>query len=417
MSINRRPSSTISTTNVILDYLLYLSINARLEQAKNDLQYMTEEQLQSATFYCKKGQDVKPIVEVFDKIAFISQTSSTRAPYQNSSTNSAYSQFASPTPPSSVSQKQKSSKLPANLLKYEKHFKNPLLSRCRKHRLKICSACLQHPDNSSTITPWSRRRTTPPKPIPSRKTATGLIDAIPVFIHTSVITYRIANEQLDFDNDYSLIKPLWYDLLLDLLTQAAIECYFCDSYSSIDTLLEIFSYGDIDPSDYHSDDSESDDDDDSHFAANRADDYLLWQRTPYLDEFRQKKKARMEEFLNVKGKLEQHFENLARKYPIRDLEIEMYNFCSKINSNYMKIPELITLHKASTNPDLPVELFHIPGKYNGGINIPISNDDSDDDMNVQISDSCNHCEDGQKKRHILEDNEIKQLKKRKNLTS
>ncbi|CAG8711375.1 43451_t:CDS:2 [Gigaspora margarita] len=380
-SINQRPSTTsttsVSTTNVILDYLLYLSINTRLEQAKNDLQYMTEEQL---PFYRKEGQDVKSI--------------STRFPYQNSFTNPTYSQLTSPSSPSSIFQKQKSSKLPANLLKYEKHFKNPLLSRCRKHRLSICNSCSQHPDNSSTIPPWSRRRSTPPKPIPSRKTAPGLIDAIPVFINTSAITYRIANEQLDIDNDSSLVKPL----------------------CSIDTLLEIFSYGDIDPSDYHSDDSESDDDEDSHFAANRADDYLLWQRTPYLDEFRQKKKARMEEFLNVKGKLEQHFENLAQKYPIHDLEIEMYNYCSKINSTYMKLPELITLHKASTNPDFPVELFHIPGKYNGGINIPMSDDDLDDDLNVQISDSSNHCEDGQKKHHILEDNDIKQLKKRKNLS-
>ncbi|CAG8750291.1 11488_t:CDS:2, partial [Racocetra fulgida] len=186
---------------------------------------------------------------------------------------------------------------------------------------------------------------------------------------------------------------------------------------SIDTLLEIFSYGDIDPSDYHSDNSESDDDEDSHFAAIRADDYLLWQRTPYLDEFRQKKKARMEEFLNVKGKLDQHFENLAQKYSIHDLEIEMYKYCSKINSTYMKVPELITLHGASTNPDFPVELFQIPGRYNGdGLNLQIPD----------IPDSCDHCVDAnpinngdiecQNKRG-LEDNDIEQLKKRKILSS
>ncbi|CAG8793201.1 30623_t:CDS:2, partial [Racocetra persica] len=272
--------------------------------------------------------------------------------------------------------------------------------------LSICNSCLQYSDNSTiTIPQLPRKKTTSPKPIPSRKMAPGLIDAIPIFINTSAITYRIANDQLDFDhNDSSLVKPLWYDLLLDLLTQ-------------------IFSYGDIDPSDYHSDNSESDDDEDSHFAATRADDYLLWQRTPYLDEFRQKKKARMEEFLNVKGKLDQHFENLAQKYPIHDLEIEMYKYCSKVNSTYMKAPELITLHGASTNLDFPVELFQIPG----------------DGLNLQIPDSCNHCVDAnpinnggiecQKKRGLedndiecqkkrgLEDNDIEQLKKRKNLSS
>ncbi|CAG8435763.1 6476_t:CDS:2, partial [Scutellospora calospora] len=209
---------------------------------------------------------------------------------------------------------------------------------------------------------------------------------------------------------------------------AAIECYLCDSYSSIDALLEIFSYGDIDPSDYHSDDSESDDDEDSHFAANRADDYLLWQRTPYLDEFRQKKKARMEEFLNVKGKLEQHFENLAQKYPIRDLEIEMYKYCNKVSSTYMKVPELISVHRSSTtNNDFPLELFHIPGIYNGGINIPVSDDDLDDNTVDQIPVSRSEVVDQnidvnfdietQRKRRVLEENDGKQLKKRKNLTS
>ncbi|CAG8549557.1 7456_t:CDS:2, partial [Scutellospora calospora] len=243
--INRQTSTTPTTTNIILDYLLYLSINARLEHTKNDLQEIPEEQLQFAKLYHKKGQDVKQIVEgllqshrihasslrlplslkhrlylcqllylVFDR-SILSSTPLKSTRVQNSSTIPTRSQ--SPTSQSllssatiNLSQKQRAHKLPANLLKYEKHFKNPLLSRCRKHRLSICNTCLQHPNNSSTIPPWSRRRATPPKPIPSCKTAPGLIDAIPVFITTSVITYRIANEQqMDFDhNDSSLVKPL-----------------------------------------------------------------------------------------------------------------------------------------------------------------------------------------------------------------
>ena len=89
----------------------------------------------------------------------------------------------------------------------------------------------------------TRRRNTPPKPIPTRRTAPGLIDVIPVFLNT------LAH---DNENESITVKSMWYELLLDLLTQATIECYLCDSYNSIDALLEIFSYGDIDPSDYHS---------------------------------------------------------------------------------------------------------------------------------------------------------------------
>jgi hypothetical protein len=219
------------------------------------------------------------------------------------------------------------------------------------------------------------------------------------------------------DNEPMTVKPMWYELLLDLLTQAAIECYLCDSYKSIDVLLEIFSYGDIDPSDYHSDDSESDDDDDPHFAATRADDYLLWQRTAYLDEFRQKKKDRMEEFLNVKGKLEQHFENLANKYPIRKFETEMLNYCADVTGS-LETPALMTGHKSlKNNNGLSSELFHIPGRYYEGIDIPISDDDYDDcdnDMeNTNYNNNGNpeNNNDG-KKRRLSESDKFKEMVKK-----
>ncbi|CAG8454547.1 5922_t:CDS:2 [Diversispora eburnea] len=333
-------NTPISTTNVILDYLLYLSINARLEQAKNDLQDLTEQPSTIAS-HRKKGQGVDAIVEetslslplplkhrlclcqllhlVFDRSNLTSSSPLKSTRILQSSTNKR--------------------KLPSNLAKFEKHFKNPLLSRCRKHRLDICNECNQNPDQIFTFSPWSRKRT---KPIPTRKTAPGLIDSIPVFINNNAITYRLTHKKSGFEqNEPSiLVKPIWYDLLLSLLTQSAIECYLCDSYSSIDALLEIFSYGDIDPSDYHSDDSESEDEN-PHIAANRADDYLLWQRTKFLDEFREKKKERMEEFLNVKGKLEQHFENLAIKYPLRHLEEEMLGYCRNVANSQNIIMNLV----------------------------------------------------------------------------
>ncbi|RIA85532.1 hypothetical protein C1645_781666 [Glomus cerebriforme] len=463
--INHQPSENltnnntlITTTNVILDYLLFLSINARIDQTKNELKrYVSEDQSQQlSTSYSKKGQGVEAIVEgllqshrnqassmllplplkhrlylcqllqlVFDRshiAAFTPQnstnTSGTSKPNHASTSSLSSSKSitttnttniinTTTTNTSSRNNNQKSHKLPTNLAKYEKHFKNALLSRCRKHRQSICTACQQHPSNSSITPPMTRRRSTPPKPIPTRRTAPGLIDAIPVFLNTCAITYRLAN-----DHESMTVKPIWYELLLDLLTQAAIECYLCDSYSSIDALLEIFSYGNIDPSDYHSDDSESDDDD-PHFAATRADDYLLWQRTSYLDEFRQKKKDRMEEFLNVKGKLEQHFENLANKYPIRNFEKEMLNYCADVTES-LEPPALMAEHKTNKNNNdhLPNELFHIPGRYDGGIDIPMSDDEDMEDINYKDPSQYENDNTDVKKRRLSESDKSKEMTKK-----
>ncbi|GBB93246.1 hypothetical protein RclHR1_21390001 [Rhizophagus clarus] len=455
--LSNNNNTLITTTNVILDYLLYVSINARIDQTKNELK--DDQQQQSSTFHTKKGQGVEAIVEgllqshrtqassvllplplkhrlylcqllhlVFDRSHIASSGSSSSSSSQitqnlsNTANLSKSNQFinnntsintsnlttttTTMSPSSSPSRNnstQKPHKLPSNLVKYEKHFKNALLSRCRKHRKSICTACQQHFSNSSITPPMTRRRSTPPKPIPTRRNAPGLIDAIPVFLNTCAITYR-----LDHNNE-STVKPIWYDLLLDLLTQAAIECYLCDSYSSIDALLEIFSYGNIDPSDYHSDDDSESDDDDPHFAATRADDYLLWQRTAYLDEFRQKKKDRMEEFLNVKGKLEQHFENLANKYPIRKFETDMLNYCADVTES-LEPPALTTKNK---NDELSNDLFHIPGRYDGGIDIPMSDDEYIEDIR-NPSQYQNNNTDGKKRRLSEADKFNESTKKNKN---
>lgn len=35
----------------------------------------------------------------------------------------------------------------------------------------------------------------------------------------------------------------WYRLLLEMMTQAVIEAYLCDSTVGVDTILDVFSYG------------------------------------------------------------------------------------------------------------------------------------------------------------------------------
>lgn len=39
------------------------------------------------------------------------------------------------------------------------------------------------------------------------------------------------------------MPPKWYDLFLELLTQAAIESYLCDGQVGLESIFEIFSYG------------------------------------------------------------------------------------------------------------------------------------------------------------------------------
>jgi hypothetical protein len=50
------------------------------------------------------------------------------------------------------------------------------------------------------------------------------------------------------------MPPKWYDLFLEFLTQAVIECYLCDSHVGLASIFEAFSYGDV----------EEDEDDDEH---------------------------------------------------------------------------------------------------------------------------------------------------------
>ena len=105
----------------------------------------------------------------------------------------------------------------------------------------------------------------------------GLAMAIPAFLKTSANMLRSV---LDSDDD---VKPLtvagqqvmgggmpsrWYDLFLDLLTQAAIQSYMCDGKTGLETIYEIFSYGYVEDEDEEDmlveedyDDEEEDDDD------------------------------------------------------------------------------------------------------------------------------------------------------------
>jgi hypothetical protein len=101
----------------------------------------------------------------------------------------------------------------------------------------------------------------------------GLIEAIPCFLRTSADMLRRALESEESQKDGKPMMfagqkvmgggmpPRWYDLFLELLTQAAIESYLCDTQAGLEPIFEIFSYGDVEDED-QVDDVESDDDDD-----------------------------------------------------------------------------------------------------------------------------------------------------------
>lgn len=76
-----------------------------------------------------------------------------------------------------------------------------------------------------------------------------MVDAIPAFLKCSAMSYRdIAKGMVDKGEiqDMKDMKVLegWYKLLLEMMTQAAIESYLCDEDTGFDTILDVFSYGD-----------------------------------------------------------------------------------------------------------------------------------------------------------------------------
>ncbi|KAI8355814.1 hypothetical protein B0O80DRAFT_32515 [Mortierella sp. GBAus27b] len=76
----------------------------------------------------------------------------------------------------------------------------------------------------------------------------GLVDAIPAFLKCSGMSYTdIAKSMVERGETKELkdttVLEGWYWLLLEMMTQAVIESYLCDGNAGIETILEVFSYG------------------------------------------------------------------------------------------------------------------------------------------------------------------------------
>ncbi|KAI9473963.1 MAG: hypothetical protein EXX96DRAFT_580027 [Benjaminiella poitrasii] len=191
----------------------------------------------------------------------------------------------------------------------------------------------------------------------------GLAEAIPAFLKTSAYMLRSALE-----HHQGVAKPLmvagqqvmgggmpprWYDLFLDLLTQAAIQSYMCDAKTGLETIYEIFSYGyvedeeedDVEEEEDDEDEEEDDDDDyddeDNIWNVKAADHHLLFPKTRTMYLFKLQVREREKEFIQIKegSTLEMHFKELEKLYPLIYFERNMCDFIQMV-LEHMEIPAL-----------------------------------------------------------------------------
>ncbi|KAF9399523.1 hypothetical protein BGX21_006119 [Mortierella sp. AD011] len=267
------------------------------------------------------------------------------------------------------------------------------------------------------------------KPEQTHQRITGLVDAIPAFLKCSAMSYRdIANGMVDKGELESTkdIKVLegWYKLLLEMMTQAAIESYLCDEDTGFDTILDVFSYGD-DPDrettvlkDISIEDSSAISSQlpsapspsaatgveglqfqslnglgsttmpvplKDHLTSlspmlhdvttqDRQDD-ILFAKTPEYETFKAAKDARLQEFLSLRGKSkEQHFADLANKYPLIVFERQMTHFIARSQ-------KLLVDPKLGSQNLGPMGLLIPPttsAYADGSLSMPVSEDEDED---------------------------------------
>ncbi|ORE23384.1 hypothetical protein BCV71DRAFT_170002 [Rhizopus microsporus] len=224
-------------------------------------------------------------------------------------------------------------------------------------------------------------------------TGPGLAEAIPAFLKTSANMLRSVLEQ---NKDVKLLTvagqpvmgggmpPRWYDLFLDLLTQAAIQSYMCDGHVGLETIYEIFSYGYVEDEDEEDsfDEEEEEDEDDNIWTVKAADHHLLFPKTRTMYLFKLQVRQREKEFVQVKegDTLESHFMALEKLYPLVPFERNMCDFIQMLLEN-MDIPALdkcdsschhVTSPTIASPQDGPEELQFSLYKYpsDGSLLIP-----------------------------------------------
>ncbi|CAO3571126.1 unnamed protein product [Mortierella alpina] len=260
---------------------------------------------------------------------------------------------------------------------------------------------------------------------PERQRVAGLVDAIPAFLKCSAMSYRdIATGMVEKGEHKDLAETRvlegWYRLLLEMMTQAVIESYLCDGTLGVDTLLDVFSYGDEPEADDASKEVITADEGPKEVPAgvehlqfnnlqgqgpprsgtstgsqqqqqqqhsalqdtithDRQDD-ILFVKTPEYESFKLAKDERLQEFLTLRGtSVEQHFIDLAAKYPVTVFERQMTHYISR-SQKLLVDPKL-----SRSAEEIGLLIPPATSAYaDGSLSMPVS-DDEDDDVMEEVS--------------------------------
>ncbi|KAF9205430.1 hypothetical protein BGZ49_004025 [Haplosporangium sp. Z 27] len=241
-----------------------------------------------------------------------------------------------------------------------------------------------------------------------QKRVAGLVDAIPAFLKCSAISYKdiaksmVEKGELKDVSDHRILEG-WYRLLLEMMTQAVIESYLCDGTTGVDTILDVFSYGD---------DLDADEDaketvveerragsplgvEHLQFQRQQAQqpqqqqsapldtssqdrqDEILFVKTPEYEAFKKAKDERLQEFLTLHDtSMEQHFIRLAAKYPPIIFERQMTHYI-------VRSQKLLVDPKLSRSAE-EIGLLIPPATSayaDGSLSMPVSDDEDDEEMN------------------------------------
>ncbi|KAF9355779.1 hypothetical protein BGX26_006129 [Mortierella sp. AD094] len=259
---------------------------------------------------------------------------------------------------------------------------------------------------------------------PEQKRVAGLVDAIPAFLKCSAISYRdIAKSMVEKGELKELsdnrILDGWYQLLLEMMTQAIIESYLCDGTAGVDTILDVFSYGD--DLDAEEDTKEAVVEESAAgspvgvehiqfqrtqqqnapqdtIASDRQDD-ILFVKTPEYEAFKKAKDERLQEFLMLRGNsMEQHFVKLASKYPLIVFERQMTHYIAR-SQKLLVDPKL-----SRSAEEIGLLIPPATSAYaDGSLSMPVSDDEDDEEMHYSRLEEIKEEEEDHVATQIVED--------------
>lgn len=352
-TIQKKSDTSQSTNKIILDYLLYLSIQSRLKQARVELLELASPlpppneddsihvRQQRWIETASKAEQDKNAVESI--VAGILSSHCNKTPsfqidchfeqrlHLCQLTNLVFGRFDALSTGqhviahSSSRRRRHESQIavvietdihdePCDIKRRQRIFSKPILPPyCRRHRVQSCYGCRSpylktkpdtallmghlhkleedetHHDESQSFKTLDLASISPPTP------PAGLIEAIPTFLRTSADMLRRALESEESHDGKPMMfagqkvmgggmPPRWYDLFLELLTQAAIESYLCDTQAGLEPIFEIFSYGDVEDEDHVDEVSDDEEEHDEELALDEwgiraADHHLLFPKT------------------------------------------------------------------------------------------------------------------------------------------